>query len=66
YGALTVPVSDLELREGQDLALCSPAEIRAGKKFSQKLGEARALGGHHRQTLLSFLESGLASTTVAT
>ena len=59
YGELTVPVSDLVLNEGQDLALCSPSEIRSGEKFSQKLGEARVLGQHHRQMLLNFLESDL-------
>lgn len=59
YGELAVPVSDLVLSEGQDMALCSPAEIHAGEKYSTVLGEVRRMGGHHRQTLLDFIESGL-------
>jgi len=57
YGELTVPVSELQLNEGQDLALCSVAEIRAGEKFSEKLGEVRSLGGPHQKMLLTVIKS---------
>ena len=59
YGELTVPVSELQLNEGQDLALCSVAEIEKGEKYSEKLGEVRSLGKPHQKALLSFIESGL-------
>lgn len=56
HGALTVPVSELQLNEGQDLALCSIEEIRQGKKYSEKLGETRSLGEPHQKALLAFIE----------
>ena len=59
YGELCVPISDLVLSEGQDMALCSPAEIQAGEKHSLALGEVRQMGSHHRQALLDFIDSGL-------
>lgn len=59
YGALTVPLEDLQLNEGQDFALCSPEEIEKGEKYSARLGEVRSLGKPHQQVLRSFLESGL-------
>lgn len=61
YGELAVPLSQLQLNEGQDMALCSVAEIRLGQKYSRKLGQMRSLGGPHRQVLLDFIESGLVS-----
>ncbi|MFK8185645.1 MAG: NUDIX domain-containing protein [Phormidesmis sp.] len=57
YGALTVPISELALNEGQDLALCSVAEIKQGEKLSNRLGEMRAMGDLHQQALLSFIDS---------
>ncbi len=59
YGELAVPLSELQLNEGQDMALCSIDEIRAGKKYSDRLGEVRSLGKPHQQALLTFAESGL-------
>lgn len=59
YGELMIPIDELQLNEGQDLALCSIEDIRAGKKLSARLGEVRSLGKPHRQTLLSFIESDL-------
>jgi len=64
YAELTVPMSDLVLSEGQDMALCSPSEIQAGEKYSKKLGEVRQMGKHHRQTLLDFIDSGLMQSGV--
>lgn len=59
YGELTVPLEDLQLNEGQDFALCSPADIEKGEKYSTRLGEVRSLGKPHRQMLLGLIESGL-------
>jgi len=59
YGELTVPVEDLVLGEGQDLALCSVDEVWAGVVRSPRLDEVRALGGPHREALLAFIDSGL-------
>lgn len=59
HGELTVPLSKLQLNEGQDLGLCSVEEIRAGEKYSERLGEVRSLGKPHQQALLAFIESGL-------
>jgi 8-oxo-dGTP diphosphatase len=58
-GELGVGVSELQLNEGQDMALCSVAEIRAGAKYSHRLGEVRSLGQPHQQALLAFIEGGL-------
>ena len=60
YGALTVPIRELALNEGQDLALCSVEEIERGEKYSARLGEMRSLGEPHQKALLAFIESGLA------
>ncbi len=62
YGELTLPLSELQLNEGQDLGLCSVEEIRAGEKYSEKLGEMRSLGKPHQQALLTFVDSGLLVT----
>jgi len=59
HGELSVPVSSLVLGEGQDLALCSEAEVRAGQKYSVRLAEIRPLGKPHQQALLDFIDSGL-------
>ncbi|MBE9064743.1 NUDIX domain-containing protein [cf. Phormidesmis sp. LEGE 11477] len=61
YAELAAPLSELRLNEGQDMALCSVAEVQSGQKYSEKLGEMRSLGGPHRQVLLDFIESGLVS-----
>ena len=57
HGLLTVPIEELQLNEGQDLALCSPEEIEKGEKYSERLGEVRSLGKPHQQILLDFLKS---------
>ena len=56
HGELTVPLSELELNEGQDMALCSVRDIQSGEKYSQKLSEVRAIGKPHQQTLLAFIK----------
>jgi len=60
HGALTVPLEALQLNEGQDFALCSPADIEKGEKYSTRLGEVRSLGKPHQEMLLAFIRSGLA------
>ncbi|MEL6352587.1 MAG: NUDIX hydrolase [Cyanobacteria bacterium J06627_28] len=57
YGELAVPMSELTLGEGQDMGLCSPAELKKGELYSPRLGEVRSLGRPHRQTLLNFVTS---------
>ncbi|MEM8504800.1 MAG: NUDIX hydrolase [Cyanobacteria bacterium P01_D01_bin.1] len=61
HADLGVPLSELQLNEGQDMALCSVAEVRAGQKYSAKLGEVRSLGSPHQQILLEFIDSGVVS-----
>ena len=52
---LTVPVTELQLNEGQDLGLCTVEDVRRGYKHSPKLGEDRPLGTPHQQALLTFI-----------
>lgn len=59
HGALTVPITELELNEGQDLALCSVEEIQKGEKYSERLREVRTMGALHQQALLKFINSNL-------
>lgn len=56
HGPLVVPVEQLVLTEGLDLALWSVDDIRRGKRFSTRAHGERPLGPPHRQILLSFLE----------
>ena len=42
-GTLSVPVQQLQLLEGQDMILASPAEIRSGRIWSRKLKQERPL-----------------------
>jgi 8-oxo-dGTP pyrophosphatase MutT (NUDIX family) len=57
HGPLTVPLSDLQLTEGQDLGLCSVVEIERGRKYSPVAGEERPLGAPHQQLLLAFIQA---------
>ena len=60
HGELSVPVDQLSLNEGQDIALCSPEEVIAGERYSERIGEVRQLVNYpHQQALLSFMRSGL-------
>lgn len=56
YAQLEVDVKDLILKEGWDLGLLTPAEIRLGSCYSQKAGMVRSLGGLHQKILLDFIE----------
>ncbi len=55
--ALTVPVADLELKEGWDLKLLTPAEIRQGFAYSPKAINHKPLGEIHRKIMLDYITS---------
>lgn len=52
---LTVPVSSLEVNEGQELALATVEDIQRGDRFSQVLQETRPIGAPHQAMLLKFM-----------
>ncbi|MGF1479502.1 MAG: NUDIX domain-containing protein [Cyanophyceae cyanobacterium] len=52
---LTVPVQDLILREGQDLRLLSPGELRCGSAYSVKASQVRKIGAIHQRILIEFM-----------
>jgi 8-oxo-dGTP diphosphatase len=54
---LTVPVTELELKEGWDLKLLTPAEIEQGFAYSTKAVANKPVGDIHRQILLNFIAS---------
>lgn len=54
---LTIPVSELELNEGWDLKLLTPAEIEQGFAYSPKAIANKPLGSVHRQIMLDFIAS---------
>lgn len=57
HAPLTVGVEQLDLKEGWDLGLWTPEEVRRGDRYSEKAGQVRPLGTPHRQILLEFLDS---------
>lgn len=59
YAPLTVAIESLELNEGMDLGLASPADIHNGKLYSRRIGEIRLISPPHQQILLDFLQSGI-------
>lgn len=56
YAPLTVELKDLVLGEGWDMGLLTPAEIKAGKAYSEKAGMERSLGETHQKILLDFID----------
>lgn len=52
---LTLALDKLELNEGEDLGLITPAEIERGYAFSHKRQEQKPLGDIHRQIILDFI-----------
>ncbi len=54
---LTVPVEELELKEGWDLKLLTPTEIRQGFAYSHKAIADKPLGEIHRKIMLDFITS---------
>lgn len=55
---LTVPLSQLNLQEGWDMALVPIEEIQAGKCYSPREKDYKPLVPIHRQILLDFWQSG--------
>jgi 8-oxo-dGTP diphosphatase len=55
YGALTVPIGELDLQEGWDLGLLTPAQIEAGEAYSAIAQQIRPIGAPHQSILLNFL-----------
>ncbi|NEO30294.1 MAG: NUDIX domain-containing protein [Symploca sp. SIO3C6] len=56
HAPLTVELDQLVLKEGWDLSLLKPEQIRAGRCYSEKAGDKRPLGLPHQKILLDFLE----------
>ncbi|MGK7933196.1 MAG: NUDIX domain-containing protein [Microcystaceae cyanobacterium] len=59
HAPLTVPLDQLSLNEGYDMAMVSVAEIEQGKCYSEKAQGYRLLVPIHRQILLEFINSHL-------
>ena len=57
HSPLNVPLEQLILKEGADLALVSPADIEQGNSHSPKLGKIRPIGLIHKKILLDFIHS---------
>lgn len=51
---LLVPLEQLELKEGWDLALLTLEEIQRGYGYSPKAKQKRAMGDIHREMMLDF------------
>lgn len=52
-GALTVPLEQLRLQEGQDMALAPAHELQSGRVWSPRLGEFRPLAPSLQLTVRS-------------
>jgi 8-oxo-dGTP pyrophosphatase MutT (NUDIX family) len=61
YAPLLIEPEKLELNEGQDLGLSTIEEVHQGYRYSVRLEENRPLAQPHRQILLDFLQTGVAS-----
>lgn len=59
YGPLVVPMEQLVLNEGWDMALWTIPEIHQGRRYSEQAGEERPLSPIHQQILFSFLDGNL-------
>jgi 8-oxo-dGTP pyrophosphatase MutT (NUDIX family) len=59
HAPLTVELNQLILGEGWDMGLLTPAEIRAGERYSEIAGQVRPLGLAHQRILLDFIERAL-------
>ena len=54
-GELTVDLTQLDLKEGWDMGLLTPEDIRRGDRYSERAGEVRPLGNPHQRILLDFI-----------
>jgi 8-oxo-dGTP pyrophosphatase MutT (NUDIX family) len=59
HAPLTVPIEQLVLHEGFDLALVPPEAIHQGSYYSAKADRISPLGGIHQQILLDFIKAEL-------
>jgi ADP-ribose pyrophosphatase YjhB (NUDIX family) len=57
YGELEVALEQLQLGEGQDMALASITDIRRGEHYSARTGKYHPLGAPHQRILLNYLEN---------
>ncbi|WP_066384789.1 NUDIX hydrolase [Anabaena sp. CA = ATCC 33047] len=55
HAPLLVEFDQLELNEGWDMAMLTPADISKGKFYSPQAGEARPLGSVAQKILLDFI-----------
>ncbi|MEM7759812.1 MAG: NUDIX domain-containing protein [Cyanobacteria bacterium P01_A01_bin.40] len=55
YCPLKVSIAELELREGWDFKLLTPAEISQGYAYSPKALDNKPLGETHREIMLDFI-----------
>jgi 8-oxo-dGTP diphosphatase len=56
HAPLTVPIEELQLQEGWDLGLLTPAQIATGFAYSAIAQESRPIGPVHQKILLEFAE----------
>jgi 8-oxo-dGTP diphosphatase len=56
HAPLTVPIKELNLQEGWDLGLFTPAQIATGFAYSGAAKESRPIGPVHQKILLEFVE----------
>ncbi len=56
HAPLTVPIEELNLQEGWDLGLLTPAQIATGFAYSDIAKESRPIGPVHQKILLEFAE----------
>ncbi|UBF26509.1 NUDIX domain-containing protein [Kovacikia minuta CCNUW1] len=56
-GELEVDMDKLILKEGWDLDLWTPEEIRRGDRYSLRAQQVRPLGNLHQRILLDFLDT---------
>jgi 8-oxo-dGTP diphosphatase len=54
HAPLTVPISELQLQEGWDFGLLTPAQIATGFHYSDIAQESRPIGPVHQKILLEF------------
>lgn len=59
HAPLTVELEQLVLKEGWDMGLLTPEQIKAGHCYSQKADQVRPIGTPHQQILLEFIDQGI-------
>lgn len=59
HAPLIVELEQLVLKEGWDMGLLTPEQIKAGCCYSPKARQIRPIGTPHQQILLEFIDRGL-------